>query len=91
MIDLEELEDEELDELDIPSPAQKMRPEAIMGMIAGACALLLLVMVILCWPYMTAIDDPEAPQHLLQAAEIDEFLEPTISETEPEDPTVPPD
>ena len=66
------------------------------------CAVLLGVMVVLCMPYMfpeeapetqvqakpTVVldeEDPEALQHPQES----EILEPTVSETEPENPTIP--
>lgn len=79
---------------------RRIRPERIMGIIAGLAAALLIVMVVLCMPYFRTDEDPEALSEYhqqnyepLQVTERpqEEFLEPTISETEPENPTIPPD
>jgi len=81
-----------------------IRAEWVMAVIALLCAVLLGVMVVLCMPYMfpeeapetqvqakpTVVldeEDPEALQHPQES----EILEPTVSETEPENPTIPPD
>lgn len=77
-------------------PRRTIRAEWIMGIIAIACALLLAVVVILCIPYFGKSEDPEAlPQRHepLTATEaiLETILEPTIPETEPENPTIPPD
>ena len=76
----------------------RLRPEVIMGIIAGLAAVLLIVVLALSLPYMKPKDeDPDAlPDRHAAAAETQElpqetFLEPTISETEPENPTIPPD
>ena len=42
---------------------KKMRPEAILGMIALCCAGLLIVMVLLCLPYFDVDEDPETIVH----------------------------
>ena len=75
-----------------------LRPEIIMGIIAVAAALLLAVTVLLSKPYFHASEeDPEMLLHQLHPQEDvlrpppDEYLEPTVSETEPENPTIPPD
>lgn len=94
---LEELEQmEEDDQLPgkplSPAPKSKgLRPEAIMGIIAALCAVLLMVMVVLCWPYFTVNEDPEAPLHQMQATEAPTFLEPTVPQEAPSDPTIPPE
>ena len=73
-----------------------LAPEAIMGIIADVCALFLAIMVVLCLPYFNPDEDPESlpqrhePQRATEAV-IETFLEPTVSETEPENPTIPPD
>ena len=78
----------------------RLRPEAIMGIIAAFAAVLLAVMLALCLPYMNPSEDPEAlagrhdPVRATQNMEqspMETFLEPTVSETEPENPTIPPD
>ena len=81
------------------SPKRRpLRPELIMGIIALGAALLLIVMLLLSRPYLTpAEEDPEILLHQQQAQEeepwppIETWLEPTIPETEPENPTIPPE
>ncbi len=84
------------------SPGKKpfrIRPELIMGIIALLCAVLAGWMVLVCYPYFNPSEDPEnLPQRHEAALPIAEeqvvhetILEPTISETEPENPTIPPD
>ena len=75
-----------------------IRPELIMGIIALAAALLLAVTLLLSRPYLTPREeDPESLLHHQQPQEDDPwsppeaYLEPTVSETEPENPTIPPD
>jgi GH25 family lysozyme M1 (1,4-beta-N-acetylmuramidase) len=75
-----------------------VRPEIIMGIIALAAALLLAVTLLLSRPYLTPREeDPESLLHHQQPQEDDPwsppeaYLEPTVSETEPENPTIPPD
>ena len=85
----------------IPAATPKrrpLRPELIMGIIALCAALLLIVMVLLSRPYFTPADeDPEILQHQQQSQNeepwppLETWLEPTIPETEPENPTIPPD
>ena len=74
---------------------RKVRPELVMGIVAGLAAVLLTVMAVLCFPYFGADEDPEAlPQYHQEAREttpIETILEPTVSETEPENPTIPPE
>lgn len=72
------------------------RPEHIMAFLALLAAGVLLVAFLLSQPHFTQDEDPERlPQRHdpLRATEALEetFLEPTISETEPENPTIPPD
>ena len=77
-----------------PRQKKHLRPERIMAVIAGFCAALLIVLVVLCRPYFNVEEDPEMlPRPQAQATEPAEnvFLEPTVSETEPENPTIPPD
>lgn len=58
---------------------KSISPEAILGIIAGCCAVLLIVMILLCRPYFNTDEDPD---HIIHR-------EPT-SQTEPsEDPTMP--
>ena len=73
-----------------------LRPELIMAIIAGLAAVLLVAVVILCMPYFSTDEDPESlPQRHenIRATEpVQEIiLEPTVPETEPEKPTIPPD
>lgn len=94
--ELEKMEENDLPSPNPLSPAPRpggLRPEAIMGIIAALSAVLLIVMLVLCRPYFTVDDDPEAPKHDPQfpSAQSQEFLEPTISQEDPEDPTIPPE
>ena len=71
-----------------------IRPEIIMGLVAVLAAVLLAVVFIFSMPYMFRDEDPETAkaQHIRQTEpEENVILEPTISETEPENPTIPPD
>ncbi len=74
---------------------RKIRPELVMGIIALLAAALLIVLAVLCIPYWTADEDPEAlPQYHQEARETtpeEPILEPTVPETEPENPTIPPE
>ena len=80
-----------------PKVRKPIRPELIMGIIAMLCALLLAGVIVLCLPYFGT--DAEDPEYLPQRQEpqvatqpqVETFLEPTIPETEPENPTIPPD
>ena len=70
-----------------------LRPEAVMGILALACALLVAVLLVLSWPKMNMQEDPQSPalRNPVRQTEAVEFLEPTISETQPEYPTIPPE
>ena len=72
-----------------------IRPELVMGIIALCAAALLAIVAVMCIPYFgTDEEDPQAsPQYHAQATEPPQevILEPTISETEPEETTIPPD
>lgn len=73
-----------------------IRPEFIMGIIAGLAAILLIAVVVLCMPYFGDDEDPESLPQYHDAARATQpvpetILEPTISETQPENPTIPPD
>ena len=76
---------------------RRLRPEWILAMVAAAAAVLLGVMVLLSHPYFPGEEDPEAALHqyqqAIQATEppAEQFLEPTVSETEPVNPTIPPE
>ena len=74
--------------------ARGVRPEIIMGIVAFLAAVLLAVVLIASLPYMLRDEDPETAkeQYIRQTEPVREtILEPTISETEPENPTIPPD
>ena len=71
-----------------------IRPEIIMGIVAIIAAVLLAVVFVFSMPYMFRDEDPEtAKLENVRQTEPEEhvILEPTISETEPENPTIPPD
>ena len=80
-----------------------LRPEWILGIIAALAALLLGTVLLMSRAYfpgktpVSAEEDPEALLHQQQTVEdaawppLDMYLEPTVSETEPENPTIPPD
>ena len=72
-----------------------IRPEWILGAIALLAAVVLAVTAVVCIPYFTDRDeDPEdLPDYHMQAQSeaTEEFLEPTESATEPENPTIPPE
>ena len=74
-----------------------LRPEWIMAIIACLAAALLITLVILCRPYFaaeSANEDPESLQHYRDPAtqpHPETVLEPTVAETEPARPTIPPD
>ena len=74
--------------------SRKPRPELIMGIVAALAAVLLIAVLIPSIPYIFRDDDPETAkaQHIRQTEATEEvILEPTVSETEPENPTIPPD
>lgn len=81
----------------LPSPSRKpLRPEWILGMVAAAAALLLGIVFFVSRPYFPGDEDPEAllhQQHAIQATAPPEKPEPepVIEETEPENPTIPPE
>ncbi len=82
----------------VPSK-KKIRPELVMSLIAIQAAALLMVVVVLCIPYFRTEAPSEDPAALLHPVQPQEetlpgeeiLLEPTVSETEPENPTIPPD
>ena len=92
-------EDVPAPEEDIAAPKKKLRLRAewIMGIIAVLCALVLGAVVVLGLPYMEEkSEDPDALPDRHAAAEMtvpvqETILEPTVSETEPENPTIPPE
>ena len=79
---------------DLRARSRRMRPEALMGIVAAVAAALLIAVLVLSLPYMFRDEDPETAkaQYIRQTEPEEEvILEPTISETEPENPTIPPD
>ena len=93
---------ESVPEADTPRPVRRkpLRPEWILGIIAAAAALLLIAVLVMSRAYLPKPADPEDPEILLhQQQETEEvpwppletWLEPTVPETEPENPTIPPD
>ena len=83
---------------------RRLRPEWILGILAAASALLLVVVLLMSRSYISLPEkgtvheeDPELLLHQQQEAielpwpPLEEYLEPTVSETEPENPTIPPD
>lgn len=80
----------------------RLRPEWILGIIAAVAAVILVIVLLISRSYfpkkpVLGEEDPEVLLHQQQAMEempwppLEEYLEPTISETEPENPTIPPD
>ena len=98
-----ETTEERLPEMSAPARPKRsgLRPEWILGIIAGAAALLLGAVLLMSRPYFPEKTDTEDPEILLHQQHqedpelpwppIEEYLEPTVSETEPENPTIPPD
>ena len=92
---------ESVPEPDAPRPVRRkpLRPEWILGIIAAAAALLLIAVLVMSRAYLPKPADPEDPEILLHQQETEEvpwppletWLEPTVPETEPENPTIPPD
>ena len=87
---------------DLPREAQttrKLRPEWILGILAGVAAVLLGIVVLMSRPYLKpaspAQEDPELLQQYIPEAEpwppLETYLEPTVPETEPANPTIPPE
>ena len=86
---------------DLKTRKRPIRPEWLLVIIALAAALLLGGILLISRPYMLpkepAEEDPELLLHQHQAQEdapwppLETYLEPTVSETEPENPTIPPD
>ena len=79
---------------DLRTRSRTLRPEIIMGIVAALAAVLLAVVLVMSLPYMFRDEDPETAmaQHTRQTEPEEEvILEPTVSETEPENPTIPPD
>ena len=90
---------EELPEEDtiLPKKRVRFRPEWIMAIIAALCAVLLGTVLILSIPYMQkSTEDPDTLPDRHAAAQMTQppretILEPTVSETEAADPTIPPE
>lgn len=66
-----------------PNEKKKLSPEAILGIIAGSLAGLLLIMILFCIPYFGKDEDPEAIRH-------HNAWETELPEVDPTMPTVPP-
>ena len=78
----------------LPAHPRRLRPEILMGIVAALAAVLLLGVLIPSLPFIFRDEDPETAkmQHIRQTEAVEDvILEPTISETEPENPTIPPD
>lgn len=75
----------------------RLRPEWVLGGIAAVAALILGIILVMSLPYMKKTDeDPEAlaDRHAVEDVILptrETLLEPTLSETEPENPTIPPE
>lgn len=81
---------------DLPKKRLSIRAEVVMAIVAAFAAVLVGVMVLLCLPYFQEDEDPQSLQqwHEIQRATEPaqvEILEPTVPETEPANPTIPPD
>ena len=88
-----DFDEEEMLEV-LRSRTRRVRPEVVMGVIAVLSAVLLAVVLVASLPYMTMDEDPESLKdyHAQETQYLEPtILEPTISETEPENPTIPPD
>ena len=80
---------------------KRLRPEWILGIIAVAAAALLAAVFLMSrayFPQEPETEDPEILLHQQQPEDVElpwppleEYLEPTVPETEPENPTIPPD
>ena len=78
----------------LPTRSHGVRPEIIMIIVAVLAAALLVAVLVPSLPYMFRDEDPETAkvQQIRQTEPEEEaILEPTVSETEPENPTIPPD
>ena len=101
IIDTQVVPDTIPEEFSTPSrKARGLRPEWILGIIAAAAAVLLGVVLLMSRDYFPdpslAEEDPEALLHQLLVDELpwpplETYLEPTVPETEPENPTIPPE
>jgi len=73
-----------------------IRPELVMGVIAILAAVVLVAVAVLCIPYFGGDEDPESLPEYHSAARAtqglpDPTLESASTETQPENPTIPPD
>ena len=70
------------------STARRLRPEAVMGSIAALCAVLLILMVVLCIPHMTRETATEAAVPALTETEpeVDEDPQSALHREEPVEP-----
>ena len=70
------------------STARRLRPEAVMGIIAALCAVLLILMVVLCIPHMTRETATEAAVPALTETEpeVDEDPQSALHREEPVEP-----
>ena len=88
-------ETEEIKTIDSPGRRSRgVRPEIIMGIVAALAAVVLTAVVAVSLPYMSRDEDPETLREgnvMEHPWPQEEFLEPTESETEPVNPTIPPD
>ena len=85
----------------VPALRRKgIRPETIMAIVAVAAAVVLIAVVVLCQPYFAdkqeTVQETQSQLHqedpfLVTEKPRDEFLEPPVPETQPDDPTIPPD
>ena len=97
------LPQEEEEPLAIPTLKKpiSIRAEWVMGIIAAFCAVLLLVVFTLSFPYMFPEEPEETAPVIRETVQLGEEdpeallhnanTEPPVSETEPENPTIPPD
>lgn len=97
-----EVTDEDMPTLEeaisVTQKKKMLRPEWILAILAGLCAVLFGVVLVMSLPYMNPVEeDPDAlPDRHLGAVELplvtrETILEPAIRETEPENPTTPPE
>jgi len=86
--------------LPIPRKRKPLSPEWILGIIAAASALVLIVVLLMSRSYLPKASDTEDPEVLLHQQQepeevpwppLETYLEPTVPETEPANPTIPPD
>ena len=101
-VETQETETPEITEIPQPEtpeavPKKRIRPEAVLGLIAALAAVLLIVMVVLCIPYFDDKEDPESiarpmHEHMEEIHETEPPMEATEETTEPAtEPTIPPE